>query len=267
MQRYEPLKGKHGIIVDEIMTGGHQKALGKSQRIQEQSTVQNYDIGTRLVMDDRVFRYCKAGSDLRDLLSGNCAMSQIEVNTHATASKVGTYEVTVLDIAVRDKDHYAGGYLWVQRYAPTTTGIGRMHRIKSSEKSAGTSVKVTLWEPLEVEVPASTWITIWANIYSNIKIDILPKSSCVCIPLIQVASGSYFWGQTWGPVFLQCGYSPGAENYDREVYWKADHYGFLPGSHIDFSTLGNDIPQRIGFLLPDTAVIGTDNLIMLQLSP
>jgi len=265
MQRYEPIKKKHAGVFDQILTAGHKLPGGNIQRIHEQSTVQNYDIGTRLVMDDRVFRYCKAGSALRDLLSGNCAMSQIEVYTHATASVVGSYYVTILDTAARVKDWYAGGYIWIMRYAPTTTGIGQLHRIKASEASAGVSVKLTLEEPLEVECGASTWITAWASIYSNIKIDILPKSSLVCIPLIEVASGSYFWGQTWGPIFLQCGYSPGSKNYDREVYWKSDHYGFLPGSEIDFTS--DVIPQRIGFLLPDTAVIGTDNFVMLQISP
>lgn len=209
MKRYEPIKKHVAGVFDQIITGGHKKPLGKLQRIHEQSTVQNYDIGTRLVMDDRVFRYCKAGSDLRDLLSGMCAMSQIEVYTAAEVYAVGTYYVTVLDVAVRDKDHYAGGYIWIMRYAPGTTGIGRIYRIKSSEASSGTSVKLTLWEPLEVECPASTWITVWASIYSNIQLGILPKASIVCIPLIEVANGSYFWGQTWGPIFAQCGYSPG----------------------------------------------------------
>lgn len=265
--RYEAIKGKDGIVVDEIISAGHRLAGGSKQSIHEQSTVKNYDIGTRLVVDDRVFRYCKAGSDLRELLSGMCAMSQIEVDTHANASLAGSYEVTVLDTDPRDEDHYAGGYIWLQYYNPTVTGIGTMYRIKASEESAGTSVKLTLWEPLAKELPASTWITVWASIYGNIQLGILPKAALVCIPLIEVANGSYFWGQTWGPIFAHCGYAPGTKTYDLEMYWKSDHYGALPGSSIDFSTLGNAIPQRVGFLLVNTAPVGTDNLIMLQISP
>jgi len=266
MHRYEPIKKKVAGVFDQLLTAGHKLPTGSIQRIHEQDTVQNYTIGTRLVMDDRVFRYCKAGSALRDLLSGMCAISQTEVYTHATASPVGSYSVTILDTTVRAANYYAGGYIWIMRYAPGTTGIGQLHRIKSSAAGVGVSVALTLEEPLAVECGASTWITAWPSIYSNIQLGILPKASLVCIPLIEVASGSYFWGQTWGPIFVQCGYSPGSKNYDRELYWKSDHYGVLPGSEVVF-TAGSSIPQRVGFLLPDTAVVGTDNFMMLQISP
>lgn len=259
-------KRKHDIgISDQILTGGHMLAGGKLQDIHEQSTVQNYDIGTRLVLDDRVFRYCKAGSDLRELIGGLCAMSQIEVNTHAVKALKGEFKVTILDTAARVKDWYAGGYLWIMYYAPATTGIGPLYRIKSSAESVGVSVELTLWAPLVKDVPATTWTTAWASIYSNIQTADLPKASMVCMPLIQVASGSYFWGQTWGPCFMQCGYSPGSKEYDRELYYKANLYGCLPGSEVDFTS--DIIPQRVGFLLPNTAVVGTDNFFMLQLSP
>ena len=267
MFRYEPIKGKLGLVVDEILSGGHKKAAGDIQNVMEESEVQNYDIGTRLVMDDRVFRYCKATEALRSCIGGLCAMSQIEEYTHATASAAGTYEVTVLDVVARVANWYAGGYIWIMDYAPATTGIGELYRIKSSGIGDETSVTLTLEEPLKTRVPASTWVTIWASIYGQIQVTALPKASCVCYPLIEVANGSYFWGQTWGPCFVQCGYSPGQYNNDREMYFKPDHYGCLPGSSIDFSSLGNVIPQRIGFLLPNTAIVGTDNLIMLQISP
>jgi len=262
---YNPDRKKDGIFVDQILSGGHMLAGGKLQDIHEQSTVQNYDIGTRLVVDDRVFRYCKAGTALRELIGGLCGMSQIEVNTHATASLAGTKEVTILDTTERVKDWYAGGYYWGMLYAPETTGIGPLYRIKSSAVGAGVSVKLTLETPLIREIPASTWSTAWASIYSNIQTADLPKASLVCMPLIQVANGSYFWGQTWGPCFMQCGYSPGSKDYDRELYYKANLYGCLPGSEVVFES--DVVPQRVGFLLPNTAVIGTDNFFMLQLSP
>lgn len=262
---YNPKRKKDGVIVDQILSGGDMKPNGKLQDIHEQSTVQNYDIGTRLVVDDRVFRYCKAGTAMRELIGGLCGMSQIECNTHATASKEGTYEVTILDTVARNKDHYAGGYYWGQIYGPETTGIGPMYRIKSSEKSVGTSVKLTLETPLVIEIPAGCWSTTWASIYGNIRTEILPEASLVCMPLIQVEAGSYFWGQTWGPCFMQCGAAADSD-YDRELYYRADYFGCIKGSDVDFAT-GDIIPQRVGFVLPNTAPVGPDNFFMLQLSP
>jgi len=252
-------------VFQEIESGIGMVVGGSAQDILAESATKNFPIGTRRVVDDRVFRYCKAGTNLREQIPGICAMSQIECNTHAVESLAGTYEVTILDTVARVEDWYAGGYYWGMLYAPATTGIGPIYRIKSSEESSGISVKLTLEKPLVRTIAASNWSTTWANIYSNIQCAILPKASMVCLPLIQVTSGKYFWGQTWGPCFGHCGYSPGSKNYDREFYFKADHYGFLPGSEIDFST--DIIPQRVGFLLPDTAVVGTDNLFMLQLAP
>jgi len=257
--RYEPIRGKDGIIVDQIISGGHQKPLGKAQNIHTQSTVQNYDIGTRLVLDDRVFRYCKAGTlGLRAMLEGLDIQDSIKVYTHATISAAGTYEVTILDTIARDKDHYKGGYLWIEVKPPEPTGIGQHYRVKSSEASEGVSIKITLWEPLTYEVPASAWIEILKSIYCDLRRGINDFASLVALPLIPVDAGSYFWGQTWGPVFMQCGYNPGDKNDDREVYYKSDHYGILPGSEIDFTA--DFIPQRIGFLL-------NSNFVMLQLAP
>lgn len=265
MFRYNPKRKKGGVIADQILSGGRMLASGKLQDIHEQSTVQNYDIGTRLVMDDRVFRYCKAGTNLRELIGGLCGMSQIECNTHGTKALKGSSEVTILDTVARDKDHYAGGYYWGQIYAPETTGIGPLYRIKSSDKSVNsTSVKLTLETPLVIEIPASCWSTTWASIYGNIRTEILPKASLVCMPLIQVTAGNYFWGQTWGPCFMQCGPSSSTE-YDRELYYRADYYGCIPGSLVVFES--DVVPQRVGFLLPDTAEVGPDNFFMLQLSP
>jgi len=252
-------------VFNEIYSGLSLLPGGSAQSIYAQSVTQNFPIGTRRVVDDRVFRYCKAGTDMRELIGALCGVSQIEVNTDAVQYEIGTYEVTILDVAARDANWYAGGYLWMMYYDPAGTGIGMLHRIRYSEESAGVSVKLTLWDPLIRTVTATLWTTVWANIYSNCRTEDLPKASLIAIPLIQVTAGRYFWGQTWGPCFAHCGYSPGSKDYDRELYHKANLYGALPGSEVDFTS--DVIPQRVGFLIPNTAVIGTDNFFMLQLSP
>lgn len=257
---YNPKLKKDGIIVDQIISGGHQKPLGKAQGIHEQSTVQNYDIGTRLVVDDRVFRYCRAGTGgLRSMMEGLDIQTAVNVDTHDTEAEAGTYEVTILDTTARDEDYYAGGYIWVLKDPVEPTGIGQLYRIKSSDKSVNsTSVKLVLWEALGFDIAAGTEIEVIKSIYCDLRPGINDFASLVALPLIPVDENSYFWGQTWGPVFMMCGYSPGSNNDDREVYYRSDHFGIMPGSEVDFT--GTFVPQRIGFLI-------NSNWVMLQLSP
>ncbi len=260
---YNAPRGLAGLEIGQVVHGGGMLADGKLQDIHSVSTIQNYEIGSRLLMDDRMFRYCKAGAALRELIPGANADGQTEVNTDTTNRVVGVSVVTILDTTVRVVNYYAGGYYWVMYYAPATTGIGILYRIVSSTAGTGTSVVLTLATPITRAIPSTTWSTAWPSIYGNVSNAQMPKASMVCMPLVQVASGSYFWGQTGGPCFAQCGYSPGSKDYDREFYYKGNLDGVLPGSEVDFTS--DVIPQIVWYLLPNTGVVGTYNFFMLQL--
>ncbi len=260
---YNAPRGLDGVELDQVVHGGGMLSGGKLQDIHSVSTTQNYEIGSRLLMDDRMFRYCKAGAALRELIPGANADGQTEVNTDATDRVIGGKVVTILDTTVRVVNYYAGGYYWVMYYAPATTGIGILYRVISSTAGTGTSVVLTLATPITRDIDAASWSTAWPSIYGNVSNAVMAKASMVCMPLVQVASGSYFWGQTGGPCFAHCGYSPGSKDYDRELYYKGNLTGFLPGSEVDFTS--DVIPQRVGYLLPNTGVVGTDNFFMLQL--
>lgn len=273
---YQPKRKKDGMIVDQVLTGGHMLAGGKLQDVHEQSTVQNYNIGTRLVIDDRVFRYCKAGGALEALKAGHCGVMPREGNCAAVEYPVGSYTITIpenpngakyAEEAV--KDYWAEGFIWIQ------TSPQGMYKIKSSAAASGGFITLTLYEPLKVKVPASTWITAWANIYSDINDTHSARMSNVVVPLISVTSGNYFWGQTWGPCFgTVVSTTPGRNDGDREVYFHID--GALHSSvDLDFSA-GNAFCQRAGFLITNTSPwtnaggnpeLGGDQLYMLQLSP
>jgi len=259
------------------------------QTIYEQDT-QKYPIGMRIALDDRVFRYCKAGTALRPLIDGmNGNLVSVRGNTDAVEYAAGTREITIpmnpysVDyVAEQTVNYWKGGFVWIitTPWSPAVTGAGQFYRIKSSAVAVGGFVTLTLEEPLVVTVPASVEVNAWPNIYSNIVGIPSPfggeaRMSLVCIPLIPVTLGNYFWGQTWGPMMAHCGYTPGRAENDREMYWSAAHYGCIPGTEVDFTT-PNAIPQRVGFVLPNTSPwtnmdnadqLGSDNLFMLQLSP
>lgn len=260
---------------DDLLTGG------VDQDILVESVTPNFEIGTRLVIDDRVFRYCKAEGTLIALNGGRCSNFPREGNTDAVVYEAGTYQITIPINPNADKisleeveDYWKDGYIWIME-DPIVTKVGQMHRIKSSTAEAGGYVTLTLHRPLKFEVAKSTWITAWANLYKGITGDVDKRMSIVCIPLIPVTDGNYFWGQTWGPIFMSGGTAPGRKDDDREIYSRIlGAQGVWSGSDIAFET--DVIPQRLGFLITNTnewtdpasgTEPGGDQFLMLQLSP
>lgn len=280
---YNPTEKLDGIITDFMLMGGHMLNGGKQQLIHETSTIQNYDIGTRLVMDDRTFRYCKAGGNLKSGYGARCQDYPREGNMAAVALYAGGFEVTIpmndngVDYAAEQlADYWKDGYIWIM--TADARGFGPMYRIKSNLAATGTIptryCTATLYEALAYDVAASAWITAHPNMYNNIKSAAYQKSSVVCVPLVYVASGYYFWGQTWGPCTMQQTHAAGGlENDDRMFFFHENNNGeIVTGSQVADIKLS----QFAGFLLTHTtawvnvgdgAEAGGDCFLMLQLSP
>ncbi len=229
------------------------------QGILEQSAVQKYPLGMRYTEGDRVFRYCKAGGALTAMKAGHQGHVATEVYTKAVEYAAGSYQVAILDTdGGHGVDYYKDGYIWIM-----VAGNYRMYKIKSSTASDGVSVTLTLYEALVVTVPASTWTTAWPNIYSNVVGDASTKMSNVCVPLIDVDSGKYFWGQTWGPCFgTAFNVVPGVNDNQREVYFNIDG-ALMAGDDLSLDTT---VRQRAGFIITNTTP-GGDQFYMLQLAP
>lgn len=288
MFRYQPTRGKDGIVVDQILTAGHKLPLGDIQDIHEESAVQNYTIGTRLVMDDRVFRYCQAKEALDPLLGARADVMPREGEGDAVDYEVGEYEVTIPmnsngpDYAAEQvADYWNEGYYWIQ----VSPAPGILYKIKDSAAATtegritsitGGFVTLTLYESLKVRVPASTWQTSWVNPYKTCKHEHSGKMSVIAMPLISVTINYYFWGQTWGPCFGQLNNTAiGRNSGDRTVFFASD--GSLMSSvDVDYATAGNALPQIAGFVITNTeawtnagggAEAGGDQFYMLQLSP
>lgn len=288
MYRYQPTRGKDGIVIDQLITAGHKLPLGDIQDVHEESLVQNYTIGARMVMDDRVFRYCYAKGALDAFLGGRSDVMPREGAGDAVQYEVGDYEVTIPmnqygDDYTAEKvaDYWNEGYYWSGVASPT---VGQMYRIKDSAVATATGrittleggyVTATLYEPLKTQIPASRWQTSWVNPYKTCVHTHSGKKSVICQPLINVQLGYYFWGQTWGPCFGQQ-YSTklGLASGDRMCYYKSD--GALCSSKDVTYTSGSVHEQCAGFLITDTrpwtnqdngSEGGGDQFYMLQLSP
>jgi hypothetical protein len=245
-----------GVVVDKY-------SGGLAPTIYEDTVAQLYVLGTRLQIGEQVFRYCKAGSALTRYVAG-CNDDQWSLTNAAAkaTSAVGSTSLTVANTSAT-VDQYVGGYVAI------FTSPLQVRRIIANAASDGTDTVLTLDGPLEAAVTsASTWITGYPNIYSDVT---APPStsghvdyiSFVAIPVCTVASGSYFWGQTWGPCYGVAGSTvPGSAAQQREVYFST------AGNLLDYGD-GNAGAgaQYAGYILPRTASGSGDQFYMLQLAP
>lgn len=288
MYRYQPTRGKDGIVIDQILSAGHKLADGDIQDVHEESAVKNYTIGTRLVMDDRVFRYCYAKGALNAFKGGAADVMPREGAGDAVAYEVGATVVTIPmnqygdDYTVEKAVNYWDeGYYWSGVSTPT---VGMLHRIKSSAVATATGritvleggyVSATLYEAIKYRIPASTWQTSWVNPYSVVKAKASGKQSIICQPLRNITAERYFWGQTWGPCFgQQHSTKLGLASGDRMCYFKSD--GSLCSSKDVTYTTGSPHEQLAGYLITCTrawinmgnvAEAGGDQFYCLMLSP
>jgi hypothetical protein len=244
-----------------IITPGGRLPGGSEQSIYEESATQNYRIGTRLVQDERVFRYTYAQEDLIKMM-GAYNHSQWPINaallTQATA---GQWTITVPENACA-QDDYAGG--WIVMF----TAPMQMRRILGNDASDGTEAVLYLDGPWEGTGIIGTWVTGYTSMWRNVRCPPAPAPdyiSFVCIPLIMVTSGYYFWGQTWGPCYsVADGTVPGSTPNARDVYFATSGNLLAAGVPPGFAAYGM---QRAGYLIPRTSFGAGDQLFMLELQP
>ena len=255
---YQPVRKKDGVIVDQILSGGHMLAGGFLQDIHTPSTVQNYDLGTRLVEGDRVFRYCKAGANMSRFIGGfnNNAWPINAALTVAAVAGANTLSIPDASCVV---NAYAGGYI-----ALFSSPL-QFYRILSNTVSDGTDTILTLETTIKLACAIGIWATGYPSIYAdlrNITTGAVGYNSVIAVPVCDVLSGSYFWGQTWGPCYAVAdGTVPGITAGAREVFWAQS------GNIEPYADSGAGIGQLAGFIIPHTANASGDQFYMLQLLP
>jgi len=168
-----------------------------SQGIYEESATQKAEIGFRLLVGDRVFRYSYAGGVA--LAAGKLVKSAqlpAEVNKSvAAAASIGAKSVTVTTAAAQL--YLAEGYMVVN----DVTGEGICYKIKSSAANAttATSTDITLYDPLSVALTTSSQVELYGSPYYDLDLSAAVTDHISGIPPIAVTANYYFWLQTWGP--------------------------------------------------------------------
>lgn len=247
------------------------------QDIYAQSQYQNYEIGARLKEPGRLGRtlhYCRAGAAITlpfwGHINGNRYHADgFEGNTAAVAYAVGTKTIVILDTgaaADRPVDYYRGG--WIVLFV--AGGVVQMCGIDHSTVGNSTSITLTLANPLTTLTPASTFVTVHPSIYRNVRPGMSVNSgfeTFVCIPLIEVTSEYFFWGQTYGPCYaIPHGTPPGANANERDMYFHID--GSIDLAE-NFAIGATNSHQRAGYILSLTGYPpdDKDTFFMLQLAP
>jgi len=182
---------------------GERRVGRPDQSIYEVSTVQNFELGTKKVIGDSIYRYGLAGAV--DIALGVLCQAPVPAAVHhdlvPSASYAAGVRLVELTIGAANitANEYAGGYLHVN----DGTGQGQVKKILSHPAAlSGATCVFTLVDPLTTAfvVPADTLCAITRNPYNQAIIHPAPPTAQLAgVPVAAIAAGRYGWFQTRGP--------------------------------------------------------------------
>ena len=266
-------RGKRGFNYDpdtntmDLMVNGYvaTKFGGESVNIYNADSTQKYALGTRLQVDDRVFRYALAGTNGVNAGYGAFYKCELAVTYVAAgaASVAGDTTMTITESSIT-KNQLAGGYVVMGHNSAATT---QNRRIISNTASSGTTCTITLDGPIHVAGTHS--VEIIPSIYKNLQTVSTEFDGCAGVPAITTTTGKYFWVQTWGPCWIVPGGAgtPGSTATERTVYFVGD--GSINGDvGLTAPTTEPERRQVAGFIIQtDSNGSGGPPFVMLQVAP
>ncbi|KKM83102.1 hypothetical protein LCGC14_1312740 [marine sediment metagenome] len=248
-----------GKGLSRLITPGGLLPGQSEQGVYEGSVTQKYRIGSRMVVDDRVFRYGKATEALiRNMGALNSASWPINAAT-LTATTIATSQIKVVEATCSAGD-YAGGYIVL------FTSPLQIRRILGNDASDGTEAILYVDGAWELGGAIGTWATGYKSIFRAIQAPPAAAPnyvSFICVPLISVTINYYFWGQTWGPCYgVADGTVPGSAANKRDLYFASS--GNLEPYGDGAAGVGG---QYAGYIIPTTSLGSGDQFYMLSLQP
>ena len=256
---HDPITNTLDLCVDGIITT---KFGGENAHIYNADTTQLYPLGTRLQVDDRVFRYACAGTNGVNAGWGAFYKVALAVTYEAAgaASVAGDTTMTITETLALNQ--LAGGYVVMGHDSAATT---QNRRIISN--TAGDSCTITLDGP--IHVAGTHYVEIIPSLYGDLQTVSTEFDGCAGVPAITTTNNKYFWVQTWGPCWIVPGGTgtPGSTAMERAVYFVGD--GSINGAVglISEATEAH-YRQYAGFIIQtDTSGSGGPPFVMLQVSP
>jgi len=226
----------------------------KIPNIYEEDSAQEYPIGTRLVMGERVFHYFKAGTAMTNtnlgVVSYDCRTGDT-VDSYDTAQAAGVGTVAnpfkIDGTGANDpvKNAYAGHI--IQIYTAISAALGRRQmKVISSSASAYDSILTTIYtvelvldQPTPIAIAGNTDCDLFPSKYADVRSCFASDSGYlpgnmypfVGVPMSTMTSGQWGWVQTWGPCFITHTVPDqvGDTSYWRAVVFNSD--GSLEAMH------------------------------------
>ena len=173
-----------------------QMISGKPGWEKQTSTSQKHKLGTKMIIQDRVFRYVEAGEAITAgvLTKGKDGTDAHQVDLAVAAGSVGDTTITITTSSTIAKDLYKDGYIIFNDVEEE----GHMYKVKSNTKVASaTGCVITLDEEdgLVTAITTSQQVGLYENPYKDIEI--MDFNGVDNAPLgwaqVDVASGSYGW--------------------------------------------------------------------------
>ncbi len=186
------------------------------QGIYDESVSQKADLGTRLVMGDRVFYYAKAGAAIssgstvstpdEDATAGGIDSAGLQGNPAAGAY---SFNISLINQAAIAANHYKEGYvafLSGSDVATTPHTDIALYRISAQPAMAIScsdgAVTLELYDPVTViKRSGDAVIQLVANLFLGVvpSNDVTSGGTGLGVAPIAVTSAYFFWLQTWGP--------------------------------------------------------------------
>lgn len=254
--------------------------------VYQSETTQRFMPGTRyLTWDGRVYKYAYSGGACRSshgchrilaqalgwkALSATCPAGSDFVTITTAGSEPGS---DGSGNSIFTKDSLQGGYICLFDGGTTVSGL-RGITGNDALATGGGVLKVYLDVPLNIELVATTDIAeITMSPYYAVKYSSNETAGICGIPTIAIAaSGSWFWVQTWGPVWVVpqglFGRNKDAGTHRWQGVFRAD--GSVDAHHNSAATGGsgtNYHQQHAGFIFASASDKGQGApFFMLQIS-
>jgi len=264
----------------ELFSPGGRIPGQPAQDILEQTDDMNYRIGTRRLVDDRVFRYCHSKEALE---SQNGAFidrdNYYEGNGAMGTAVIGATEVEFDNQAAQPiaEDELADGWLVSATTDPTDALHILCMRIKSNKQSDGVggttpTCTLTLYRGMAKALLGATHRAyVYPNLYKNVENHGgATFNTClgtvICVPLRYIDANKYFWGLTWGIYCPVSGTDCNVIDNTNQRVFGFDGFGRI--QYLDTKTAADRYYQPGGYFLFDGShATQGDQLAMLQLQP
>lgn len=168
-----------------------------------ESSTKNFAFGTKLIIGDRVWRYCLNGATglSKALMTSQPAAiagnKEIVQTGHAWAVGDVSGSVLITTGQTLGVNEFADGIMFANKVA----AVGDSYLIiANKQRTTDTIMDIELLEPIRTAISVTTEITLMANMRS--KVVVAPTTAvgpATGVPLIDVTANYYFWAQTGGP--------------------------------------------------------------------